>query len=102
MIVVLTNRNHFDVIFTDSMNMQRIVAHLSGLLGITMLLNNIQPVISGVAIGGSWQALVAYINLDYYYIFGLPLGYLLGYVANLGAVVIYIFKFYLAMMKLQF
>lgn len=84
MIVVVATRNHFSIIFTDSEDMRRAVAHLSGLLGITMLLNSIQPVISGVAIGGGWQVLVAYINLASYYVFGLPLGYLLGYVANLG------------------
>lgn len=39
---------------------------------------------SGVAIGAGWQALVAYINLGCYYIFGLPLGVILGYVANFG------------------
>ncbi|KAJ0042294.1 hypothetical protein Pint_17511 [Pistacia integerrima] len=49
-----------------------------------MVLNSVQPVISGVAIGGGWQALVAYINLGSYYVFGLPLGYLLGYEAKLG------------------
>ncbi|KAH6755097.1 detoxifying efflux carrier 35 [Perilla frutescens var. hirtella] len=86
MIVILATRDYFSIIFTDSEDMQRAVAHLSGLLGITMLLNSIQPVISGVAIGGGWQALVAYINLACYYVFGLPLGYLLGYVANLGVV----------------
>lgn len=86
MIVVLATRNHFSIIFTDSEDMQRAVAHLSGLLGITMLLNSIQTVISGVAIGGGWQVLVAYINLACYYVFGLPLGYLLGYAANLGVV----------------
>ncbi|KAG8381280.1 hypothetical protein BUALT_Bualt06G0106100 [Buddleja alternifolia] len=86
MIVVLATRDYFAIIFTDSANMQRAVAHLSGLLGITMLLNSIQPVISGVAIGGGWQALVAYINLACYYVFGLPLGYVLGYVVNLGVV----------------
>ncbi|KAL0386684.1 UNVERIFIED_CONTAM: protein DETOXIFICATION 35 [Sesamum latifolium] len=59
-------------------------AHLSSLLGVTMLLNSIQPVISGVAIGGGWQALVAYINLGCYYILVLPLGYVLGYVAHFG------------------
>lgn len=44
--------------------------------------------LAGVAVGGGWQALVAYINLACYYVFGLPLGYVLGYVANLGVVVI--------------
>ncbi|BBH08717.1 detoxifying efflux carrier 35 [Prunus dulcis] len=37
-----------------------------------------------VAIGGGWQAMVAYINLGCYYIFGHPLGHLLGYTATLG------------------
>lgn len=40
--------------------------------------------VAGVAIGGGWQGLVAYINLGSYYVFGIPLGYLLGYVANFG------------------
>ncbi|KAL3630629.1 Protein DETOXIFICATION 35 [Castilleja foliolosa] len=86
MITVLATRKKLAIIFTDSENMQQAVAHLSGLLGITMLLNSVQTVISGVAIGGGWQAFVAYINLACYYIFGLPLGYLLGYVANIGVV----------------
>ncbi|KAL0359258.1 UNVERIFIED_CONTAM: protein DETOXIFICATION 35 [Sesamum angustifolium] len=84
MIIVRATRNQLAKIFTHSKEMQRAVAHLSSFLGITMLLNSIQPVISGVAVGGGWQALVAYINLACYYIFGLPLGYLLGHVANLG------------------
>lgn len=47
MIVVLATRNHISTIFTDSEDMRRAVARLSGLLGITMLLNSVQPVISG-------------------------------------------------------
>ncbi|KAL0341358.1 UNVERIFIED_CONTAM: protein DETOXIFICATION 35 [Sesamum radiatum] len=86
MIMVLTTRNQLAMIFTNSKEMQKAVAQLSGFLGVTMLLNSVQPVISGVAVGGGWQALVAYINLACYYIFGLPLGYLLGYVAKLGVV----------------
>lgn len=39
---------------------------------------------SGVAIGGGWQVLVAYINLGCYYVFGLPLGFLLGYILHWG------------------
>jgi MATE family multidrug resistance protein len=53
-----------------------------------MVLNSVQPVVSGVAVGGGWQGLVAYINLGCYYIFGLPLGYLLGYKFNFGVGVI--------------
>lgn len=35
--------------------------------------------------------MVAYINLACYYVVGLPLGYLLGYVADLGVMVVYHF-----------
>ena len=34
--------------------------------------------------GGGWQAMVAYINLGCYYVFGLPLGFLLGYLVHWG------------------
>ncbi|KAF7826074.1 protein DETOXIFICATION 34 [Senna tora] len=82
--IVLITKDHFAVIFTDSVEMQKAVSQLASLLGATMILNSIQPVISGVAVGGGWQALVAYINLFCYYIIGLPLGFFLGYKVHLG------------------
>ncbi|XP_031391305.1 protein DETOXIFICATION 34 [Punica granatum] len=81
--IILASRDHFAVIFTDSIRMQKAVAKLAYLLGVTMILNSVQPVISGVAVGGGWQALVAYINLFCYYIVGLPLGFFLGYKTSL-------------------
>ncbi|XP_062154637.1 protein DETOXIFICATION 35 [Alnus glutinosa] len=84
MVVILITKDYFAIIFTSSVALRQAVSKLAFLLGVTMVLNSVQPVISGVAIGGGWQALVAYINLGSYYIFGLPLGYLLGYRANLG------------------
>ncbi|XP_041012914.1 protein DETOXIFICATION 35 [Juglans microcarpa x Juglans regia] len=84
MVVILITKDYFAVIFTSSEDLQRAVSRLAFLLGVTMVLNSVQPVISGVAVGGGWQALVAYINLGSYYVFGLPLGFLLGYTANLG------------------
>ncbi|XP_042458236.1 protein DETOXIFICATION 34-like isoform X1 [Zingiber officinale] len=84
MAVVFATRNYFSLIFTSDKDMQRAVAKIAYLLAVTMVLNSIQPVVSGVAVGGGWQALVAYINLGCYYIFGLPLGFLLGYLLKLG------------------
>lgn len=40
--------------------------------------------ITGVAIGAGWQALVAYVNIACYYIFGIPLGLIMGYKLDLG------------------
>ncbi|XVF36642.1 hypothetical protein REPUB_Repub19eG0074600 [Reevesia pubescens] len=67
-----------------SSNVLKEVDKLSYLLGITILLNSIQPVSSGMAIGSGRQATVAYVNLGCHYIIGLPLGFLMGWVFNLG------------------
>ncbi|KNA22198.1 hypothetical protein SOVF_035990 [Spinacia oleracea] len=84
MVLILFARDHFAVIYTDSKVLQQAVSKLAWLLGITMVLNSVQPVVSGVAIGGGWQGIVAKLNLLCYYGFGLPLGYYLGYVADFG------------------
>uniref|UniRef100_A0ACD5ZGD7 Uncharacterized protein n=1 Tax=Avena sativa TaxID=4498 RepID=A0ACD5ZGD7_AVESA len=84
MAVILAYRNSFAVLFTADRDMQAAVGKVAYLLAVTMVLNSVQPVISGVAIGGGWQALVACINLGCYYAFGLPLGFWLGYVVRLG------------------
>ncbi|XP_050238443.1 protein DETOXIFICATION 34 [Mercurialis annua] len=81
--IIMITRNEFSIIFTDSLVMRTAVSKLAYLLGITMILNSIQPIISGVAVGGGWQASVAYINLFCYYAVGLPLGFLLGYKTRL-------------------
>uniref|UniRef100_A0A8R7V7F3 Protein DETOXIFICATION n=1 Tax=Triticum urartu TaxID=4572 RepID=A0A8R7V7F3_TRIUA len=88
MALVLIFRDSFSIIYTTDSELQHAVSRIAGLLGLTMVLNSVQPVLSGVAIGGGWQGLVAYINLGCYYIFGLPLGYLLGYKFNYGVGVI--------------
>ncbi|XP_050385423.1 protein DETOXIFICATION 34-like [Argentina anserina] len=85
MIIIFISRNYIPFIFTDSGDMQRAVARLAYLLGVTMLLNSVTQVLSGVAVGGGWQAMVAYINLGCYYLFGLPLAILLGFKLKLGA-----------------
>ncbi|KAI3895073.1 hypothetical protein MKX03_020931 [Papaver bracteatum] len=74
----------FAIIFTLSNDVLRAVDKLAVLLGTTILLNSIQPVLSGVAVGSGWQASVAYVNIGSYYIVGLPLGVVLGWVFHLG------------------
>ncbi|KAL2324559.1 hypothetical protein Fmac_023617 [Flemingia macrophylla] len=82
--IILVTKDYYAIIFTDSKVLHQAVSKLGFLLAGTMVLNSVQPVISGVAVGGGWQALVAYINIGCYYLFGLPLGFLLGYTENLG------------------
>lgn len=46
-VVVLITKDYFAVIFTNSKEVQQAVSNLAYLLGATMILNSIQPVISG-------------------------------------------------------
>ncbi|KAI3869336.1 hypothetical protein MKW92_036495 [Papaver armeniacum] len=72
------------IIFTSSDAVLHAVDNLAFLLACTILLNSIQPVLSGVAVGSGWQAWVAFINIGCYYVIGLPLGATLGWVFHLG------------------
>ncbi|KAI5001847.1 hypothetical protein ZWY2020_026497 [Hordeum vulgare] len=83
-IVILCLRNHISYLFTESEIVSDAVADLCPLLAITLILNGIQPVLSGVAVGCGWQQFVAYVNIGCYYIVGVPLGIVLGFVFNLG------------------
>ncbi|XP_059637028.1 protein DETOXIFICATION 27-like isoform X2 [Cornus florida] len=71
-------------IFTSSTVVLEAVDELSYLLAFTILLNSVQPVLSGVAVGSGWQAWVAYINLGCYYLIGVPLGCVMGWVFGFG------------------
>jgi len=47
MVAIIIARDHFAIIFTSSEVLKRAVSKLAYLLGITMVLNSVQPVISG-------------------------------------------------------
>ncbi|KAJ9693644.1 hypothetical protein PVL29_009549 [Vitis rotundifolia] len=71
-------------LFTSDEEVVEMVSSLSVLLAFSILLNSVQPVLTGVAIGGGWQAVVAIVNVGCYYVIGIPLGVLLAYVADLS------------------
>ncbi|CAM0950396.1 unnamed protein product [Alopecurus aequalis] len=72
-------REKLSYIFTTSEEVAVAVADLSPLLAFSILLNSVQPVLSGVAVGAGWQSVVAYVNITTYYLIGIPLGAILGY-----------------------
>ncbi|KAK7366853.1 hypothetical protein VNO80_08854 [Phaseolus coccineus] len=82
--LILILHDKFGYIFSNSKPVLDQVNDLSLLLAFTILLNSVQPVLSGVAVGSGWQSYVAYINLGCYYIIGVPLGFLMGWVFKLG------------------
>ncbi|CAJ1956326.1 unnamed protein product [Sphenostylis stenocarpa] len=71
--------------FTEGEQVAAAVSDLCPLLALAIVLNGIQPVLSGVAVGCGWQAFVAYVNVGCYYGVGLPLGSVLGFYFQFGA-----------------
>ncbi|KAK7290709.1 hypothetical protein RIF29_05314 [Crotalaria pallida] len=75
-------RERLAYIFTSNKDVANAVGDLSPLLSISILLNSVQPVLSGVAIGAGRQSAVAYVNIGCYYVIGIPVGIVLGHVIN--------------------
>lgn len=82
-ILCLAFGNKLAYLFTNDVEVATTVSDLSILLSFSVLLNSIYPVLSGVAVGAGLQGTVAIVNLVCFYVIGIPLGVLLGYVANL-------------------
>ncbi|OVA09330.1 Multi antimicrobial extrusion protein [Macleaya cordata] len=82
-ILTLIFGNSISYLFSSSTEVAKAVSSLSVLLAFSVLLNSVQPVLSGVAIGSGWQSVVAYVNVTCYYMIGIPIGLLLAYVAHL-------------------
>lgn len=82
-ILCLVFGNKLGYLFTNEKEVADAVSDLSLLLSFSVLLNSIYPVLSGVAVGAGLQSTVAIINLCCFYLIGIPLGAILGYVANL-------------------
>ncbi|KAL1196398.1 Protein DETOXIFICATION 27 [Cardamine amara subsp. amara] len=83
-VIIMLFHDQIGWIFSSSEAVLTAVNKLSVLLAFTVLLNSIQPVLSGVAVGSGWQSYVAYINLGCYYCIGVPLGFIMGWVFKLG------------------
>ncbi|XP_058087653.1 protein DETOXIFICATION 27-like [Magnolia sinica] len=83
-VLIMVAHEKFALIFTSSTIVINAVNRLAVLLAFTILLNSIQPILSGVAVGSGWQAFVAYVNIGSYYLIGVPLGVFLGWVFHLG------------------
>ncbi|KAK3041853.1 hypothetical protein RJ639_000369 [Escallonia herrerae] len=83
-LILIIFRHQYPALFSDSAEVKSLVYKLTPLLATCIVINNIQPALSGVAIGAGWQAAVAYVNIACYYIFGIPLGLTMGYALNMG------------------
>ncbi|KAF5450245.1 hypothetical protein F2P56_030612 [Juglans regia] len=83
-LILILTRNDYPSLFTTDTQVEDLVKELTPVLALCIIINNVQPVLSGVAIGAGWQAVVAYVNIACYYILGVPLGVIMGYKLDLG------------------
>ncbi|KAF3443464.1 hypothetical protein FNV43_RR13146 [Rhamnella rubrinervis] len=59
------------------------IAVMTPLICLSVFMDSLQAVLSGVARGSGWQHIGAYINVGAFYLIGLPLGAVLGFVVRL-------------------
>ncbi|CAN1811077.1 Protein DETOXIFICATION 40 [Linum perenne] len=86
-VVVMSLRHVISYAFTGGTTVATAVSELCPFLAISILLNGVQPVLSGklgVAVGCGWQAFVAYVNVGCYYLIGIPLGCIMGFKFDMG------------------
>lgn len=83
-VVILVFRSDLGYLFTNSTSVQHAVANLGILLAFAVVLNSIQRVLVGVAIGSGRQSRVVSVNLVCYYLIGVPFGMLLCFQFSMG------------------
>lgn len=83
-LILIAARRQYPDLFSSNAEIKKLVYSLTPLLAVCIVINNIQPVLSGVAVGAGWQAFIAYVNIGCYYVIGVPMGLLLGFKLDLG------------------
>ncbi|CAI9758415.1 unnamed protein product [Fraxinus pennsylvanica] len=69
--------------FSNEMDVVNYVKDMTPFLCLSIIMDSLQAVLSGVARGCGWQHIGAYINLGAYYVVGIPVALLLGFVLHL-------------------
>lgn len=81
--ILFITRRSFGYIFSNEEEVVHYVESMAPLLCLSVILDNLQGVLSGVARGCGWQDIGAYINLGAYYVCGIPVAATLGFYAHL-------------------
>ncbi|GMN28247.1 hypothetical protein TIFTF001_001985 [Ficus carica] len=69
--------------YTSDKQVVNYIAAMAPLICLSIFMDSLQAVLSGVARGCGWQHIGAYINLAAFYLVGLPAGTVLGFVLHL-------------------
>ncbi|KAJ0753907.1 putative multi antimicrobial extrusion protein [Helianthus annuus] len=80
---LLCSRSFLGYAFGSEQELVDYVKDITLLLCFTLFADTIQVILSGVARGSGWQHIGAYINLGSYYLVGIPMALVLGFVVDL-------------------
>ncbi|KAJ0042971.1 hypothetical protein Pint_18695 [Pistacia integerrima] len=69
--------------YSSDKQVVKYIAVMTPLICLSVITDSFQAVLSGVARGSGWQHIGAYINLGAFYLVGLPIAGVLGFVAHL-------------------
>ncbi|KAG7597103.1 Multi antimicrobial extrusion protein [Arabidopsis suecica] len=87
---LLLGRNLFGHIFSSDKETIDYVAKMAPLVSISLMLDALQGVLSGIARGCGWQHIGAYINLGAFYLWGIPIAASLAFWIHLKGVGLWI------------
>ncbi|KAH6795263.1 hypothetical protein C2S52_005740 [Perilla frutescens var. hirtella] len=82
-IVVYLCRGVLGYAFSEEKEVVDYIEEMVPLVCITIIMDSIQNVLSGVVRGGGWQHIGAYVNLGAYYLVGVPVALVMGFVLQL-------------------
>ncbi|XP_047091857.1 protein DETOXIFICATION 12-like [Lolium rigidum] len=80
---LLALRHFIGIAFSKEEEVISYVTRMVPLLSISVITDSFQGVLSGVARGGGWQHLGAYVNLGAFYLVGLPVALFFGFAMQL-------------------
>ncbi|ESQ35291.1 hypothetical protein EUTSA_v10007529mg [Eutrema salsugineum] len=83
---LLVGRNVFGYVFSSDKETVDYVAKMAPLVSISLILDGLQGVLSGIARGCGWQHIGAYINLGAFYLWGMPIAATLAFWIHLKGV----------------
>lgn len=70
--------------FGDEKEVVEYVKEMSPIICLSVILDSLQAIVSGIARGTGWQHIGAYVNLGAYYVVGIPMALVFGFVLHLG------------------
>ncbi|XP_073159276.1 protein DETOXIFICATION 14-like isoform X2 [Henckelia pumila] len=71
-------------VFTREEELILYIQRMAPLISLSIVMDSLQAILSGVARGGGWQQIGAYVNLGSYYLVGIPVALVMGFVLHLN------------------